>query len=174
MRLQRARGVRERCRLLGRNDEGTLLVLMIFYGFLSLVLVLLVVAATSLYLERKRLFTLADGAALIGAEAFELGDVAVTTDGPRARLQSKEVTAAVRNYLFGAETGIETGVDGAGVNSGADTAAFESLELESAESTDGRSATVRLSSYWRPPVLSLFVPDGIRLDVTAVARSIFS
>jgi len=37
---------------------------------------------------------------------------------------------------------------------------------------DGASATVQLSAYWRPPVVSLLVPKGIRLDVTAVARSV--
>lgn len=161
MKLSLPKIIRQRCHLLRRNEEGTLLVLIIFYGFLSLVLVLLVVAATSLYLERKRLFTLADGAALIGAEAFDLGDVVVTANGPTVQLQSADVAAAVRDYLSSAD-------------SAGNTAAFESLELESASSADGRSATVRLSSYWRPPVLSLLVPEGIRLEVTAVARSIFS
>jgi hypothetical protein len=32
---------------------------------------------------------------------------------------------------------------------------------------------VELSAYWRPPVLSALVPEGIRLDVTAVGRSVF-
>jgi hypothetical protein len=139
-----------------RGDEGSLLPLTIFYGFLSAVLVLLVVAATSLYLERKRLFTLADGAALVGAEAFALDDVSITRGGPRPELRSEDVAAAVRGYLRTA----------AG-------ARFESLRLESAGTADGRSATVELSAYWRPPVLSALVPEGIRLDVTAVGRSVF-
>ena len=46
-------------------DEGSTLPLVIFFGFLGLLVVLLVTAATSLYLEKKRLFTLADGAALV-------------------------------------------------------------------------------------------------------------
>jgi hypothetical protein len=33
---------------------------------------------------------------------------------------------------------------------------------------------VSLSAWWRPPVLSLLVPEGMRIDVTAVARSVFS
>jgi hypothetical protein len=40
-------------------------------------------------------------------------------------------------------------------------------------SVDGRSATVELSARWSPPVVSLLVPDGIRIDVTSTARSIF-
>ncbi|MHB1235234.1 MAG: Tad domain-containing protein, partial [Microbacteriaceae bacterium] len=45
-------------------EEGSTLLLTIFYGCLSLVLILIAIAATSLYLERKRLFTVADSAAL--------------------------------------------------------------------------------------------------------------
>lgn len=134
-----------------------MLPLTIFYGFLSTVLILLVVAATSLYLERKRLFTVADGAALVAAEAFELDDVILTADGPRATLNSEDVAAAAAGYL-------ET----------APTARFESLTLERAETVDGRSATVQLSAYWRPPLLTALIPEGLRIDVTAVARSVFS
>ena len=138
------------------DETGSTLLLTIFYGFLSLVLVLLVVSATSLYLERKRLFTLADGAALAGAEAFELASVTMTPDGPRPVLDSADVTRAVSDYLATAPH------------------AFENLAVQRAETVDGRSATVQLSADWRPPMVSLLVPDGIRIDVTAVARSVFS
>jgi hypothetical protein len=139
-----------------RNEDGSVLPLTIFYGFLSLVLILLVVSASSLYLERKRLFTLADGAALAGAEAFDLSRVTMTPDGPRATLESADVATAARDYLGTAP------VDG-----------FDQLSVERAESPDGKSAVVSLTAYWRPPVLSVLVPDGIRLDVTASARSVF-
>ncbi|CAN5401140.1 hypothetical protein BH10ACT4_BH10ACT4_12660 [soil metagenome] len=139
-----------------RGEEGSLLPLTIFYGFLSLVLILLVVAASSLYLERKRLFTLADGAAVVGAEAFALDDVSVSAGGPRPLLRSEEVRSAVADYLDRVPHD-----------------RFESLRLESANTADGRSATVTLSAYWRPPVVSLLLPEGIRLDVTAVGRSVF-
>ncbi|HEY0261060.1 MAG TPA: pilus assembly protein TadG-related protein [Lacisediminihabitans sp.] len=140
-----------------RDDDGSILPLTIFYGVLSLVLILLVVAASSLYLERKRLFTLADGAALAGAEAFDLADVRPTAAGLRPELTSAEVAETVRGYLTVAPTD-----------------EFESLALDRAETVDGRSATVQLSSYWRPPVLSLLVPHGFRIEVTALARSVFS
>ncbi len=139
-----------------KSDDGSLLPLTIFYGFLSLVLILMIVAATSLYLERKRLFTLADGAALVGAEAFALDDVSVTGGGPRPVLRSDRVWTAVATYLDAVPH-----------------ERFESLRLESAGTTDGRSATVQLSAYWRPPVVSLLLPEGIRLDVSAVGRSVF-
>jgi uncharacterized membrane protein len=141
---------------LRRDEAGSILPLTVFFGFLALVLVLLVVAASSLYLERKRLFTLADGAALVGAEAFDLDDVKQTPAGVRPLLQSTDVAAAVTEYAAGA----------AGSR-------FESLEVLRAESADGRSATVELAAYWRPPMVSLLVPDGVRIEVTAVARSVF-
>ncbi|MBX3098255.1 MAG: hypothetical protein KF761_01625 [Salinibacterium sp.] len=140
-----------------RNDDGSTLPLTIFFGLLSIVLVFLVIAATSLYLERKRLFTLADGAALVGAEAFTLDAVGLTASGYRPTLTSTDVAAAVSGYLASAPT-----------------AKFTDLRLERAVSLDGRSATVELSAYWTPPVLTVFVPDGLRIEVTAVARSVFS
>ena len=139
-----------------RGDDGSILPLTIFYGVLSLLLVLLVVSATSLYLERKRLFTLADGAALVGAEAYDLADIATQGGGRRVDLNSADVASAVDDYIAGYPTG-----------------RFEQLAVERAGSDDGRSATVSLSSYWRPPLVSLLVPSGVRIEVTAVARSVF-
>lgn len=143
-----------------RDDRGSTLPLIIFYGALSLVLVLLVVAATSIYLERKRLFTLADGAALVGAEAYDLDDVLAPDpmgDGrPQLELRDSDVSQAVTDYLEATPTG-----------------QFEGLVVTQADSEDGKSATVGLSAQWRPPVLTLVIPDGLRIEVSAVARSVF-
>jgi uncharacterized membrane protein len=140
-----------------RSEDGSTLLLTIFYAALCLALILLVVAATSLYLERKRLFTLADGASLVGAEAFTLDDVTTTVHGNRPLLTSPEVASAVSAYL-------------------ADNPAdhFTDLHVERAVSVDGRSATVELSCYWAPPVLTLFIPKGFRIQVISIARSVFS
>jgi len=141
----------------GINDEhGSTLPLTVFYGFLNLALILVVVAATSLYLERKRLFTLADGAALVGAESFTLDDVTLGPSGLRPTLQPEDVSAAVSTYL---STIPDHG--------------FDSLAVDRATTDDGSSATVTLSADWRPPVLSALVPDGFRIEVTATARSVF-
>jgi len=140
-----------------RSEDGSTLLLTIFYAALCLALILLVVAATSLYLERKRLFTLADGASLVGAESFTLDDVTHTVRGYRPTLTSTEVASAVSEYL-------------------ADNPAdhFTNLHVERAISVDGRSATVELSCYWAPPVVTLFIPKGFRIQVTSIARSVFS
>jgi hypothetical protein len=140
----------------GGNDSGSTLLLTIFYGFLATVLIFTCVAATSLYLERKRLFTLADGAALAAAEAFDLDDVTAEGEQLRARLESGRVERAAREYLAAA------GQNG-----------FDELTLVSAASVDGRSASVSLRSTWRPPVLALMLPAGVPIEVTAVARSVF-
>ncbi|GGK88797.1 hypothetical protein GCM10007382_05870 [Salinibacterium xinjiangense] len=138
------------------DESGSTLPLIIFFGFLCLVLVLLVVSATSLYLERKRLFTLADGAALVGAEAFTLEAVELTESGMRPRLTDAEVAAAVQSYVESTPA-----------------AGFEALTIERSETVDGRSATVTLSSWWHPPLLSPLVPEGLRIEVTSVGRSVF-
>lgn len=117
---------------------------------LCLALVLVVVSATSLYLERKRLLTLADTAALSAAEAFDL-DAAV--GGPS--LTDEAVASAVGRHL------------------GAAPEDFDGLRVEDARAVDATSATVTLSAVWRPPVVSVFVPEGIRISVTAIGRTVF-
>jgi hypothetical protein len=138
------------------DDSGSILPLICFYGALALLVTLIVASATSLYLERKRLFTLADGAALVGAESFELDAVAMTPDGPRATLTDAGVQDAVGLYLESNPIG-----------------GFEALHLDEATTPDGRSAEVTVSAVWRPPVVTLFVPEGYRIDATAVSRTVF-
>ncbi len=62
---------------------------------------LVVVSATTLYLERKRLFTVADGAALAAAEAWRLDTVRVDGDRLAIELDSGEVRAAAADLSRG-------------------------------------------------------------------------
>ncbi len=141
---------------LGSNEDGSTLLLIIFYGFIALSLVLVALSATSLYLEHKRLLSFADGAALAASEAFSLDGVQVGVAGPRPSLRSGEVSAAVDEYLRLVPHD-----------------SFEGLTATSAASVDGQSATVTLRSWWRPPVLTLVVPNGVPLEVTVVSRAVF-
>ncbi|WP_104084193.1 pilus assembly protein TadG-related protein [Cryobacterium sp. Y11] len=143
-------------RMHAANDDGSTLLLIIFYGFLALSLVLVALSATSLYLDHKRLLSLADGAVLAGSEAFTLDAVQVGVVGPRPLLRSGDVSAAVDEYLALVPH-----------------ASFEDLVVTSAASVDGLSASVTLRSWWRPPVLTLVVPDGVPLEVTVVSRAVF-
>ncbi|RUQ97688.1 pilus assembly protein TadG-related protein [Labedella endophytica] len=139
------------------DDAGSTLVLTIGFAAFALVVTLVVAAATSLYIERKRLLSLADSAALVGAEAFDLEDVRVVEDasGVTVELESASVEAAVIEHVDRVRS-----------------TRFEDLRIEEAASRDGRSAVVSLSSSWKPPVLTLFLPDGLRLDATSSARSV--
>jgi hypothetical protein len=140
-----------------RDEEGSTLPLIAGFGALGLAIVLVAAAASSLYLERKQLFTLADGAALVGAEAFDLADVNLdpATGEPGVLLESADVHRDVVAFLAGNPNG-----------------GFEGLVLEEAATHDGESATVTLSSVWRPPIVTVFFPEGIRIETTATARSI--
>ncbi|MET0853656.1 MAG: pilus assembly protein TadG-related protein [Microterricola sp.] len=146
----------ERLRLARLSGErGSSLVLTIFYGAFALLLILLVVAATSLSLDRKRLFGIADGAALAGAEAFELSAVSTAGEGFAGVLEDGAVQQAVLEHLAVVPRG-----------------SLDELVVESAGTPDGVSAEVTLSAWWRPPMLTMFVPAGIRIEVTATARSV--
>jgi hypothetical protein len=141
-----------------RGDEGSTLPLIAAFGALGLAIVLVAAAASSLYLERKQLFTLADGAALVGAEAFDLADVNLdpVTGEPDVLLDSADVHRDVASFIAGNPNG-----------------GFEGLVLEEASTRDGESATVTLSAVWRPPIVTVFFPEGIRIETTATARAIF-
>jgi uncharacterized membrane protein len=139
-----------------RDEEGSTLPLVAGFGALALALVLVAAAASSLYLERKQLFTLADGAALVGAEAFDLADVTLTDGRPGVQLHPADVHRDVAAFLASTPNG-----------------GFEQLALDEATTRDGESATVSLSAVWRPPLVTVFFPDGLRIQATATARAVF-
>lgn len=138
------------------DEEGSTLPLVAGFGALALALVLVAAAASSLYLERKQLFTLADGAALVGAEAFDLSEVTVTDGRPGVRLEPADVHRDVAAFLASTPNG-----------------GFEQLVLEQATTRDGETATVTLSAIWRPPIVTVFFPEGVRIQATATARAVF-
>ncbi|MFO7691090.1 MAG: pilus assembly protein TadG-related protein [Cryobacterium sp.] len=144
-------------RTAARDEDGSTLILTVFYAFLALSLILVVAATTSLYRERTALFSLADGAALAGAEAFNVDAVAPGAAGAAPVLLSADVAAAVAAYLDRAP------------HSG-----FDGFTMTSAASVDGTTARVTLSSYWTPPVWTELLPRGVRVEVTAEARSVFT
>ncbi|WP_248240250.1 pilus assembly protein TadG-related protein [Microbacterium kunmingense] len=129
------------------DDTGSVLLLTLGYAILALVVVLVCVDATSLYLAQKRVDAAADAAALAGADGFEL----VVDDGePRALLTDDEVAELATSLID------QWGGD---------------LRIVSAGTPDGTSARVRVAGTWRPPVATLFVPDGVALEATATSRT---
>jgi uncharacterized membrane protein len=123
------------------------LLLTLGYAILAIVTALVCVDATSLYLAQKRLDGLADAAALAGADGFTLSVV----DGEaRADLESDAVRAQADALVA------SVGGDAVVVSAG---------------TPDGVSARVIVAGSWRPPVLTLFVPDGVALEATATSRT---
>ncbi|WP_164863559.1 Tad domain-containing protein [Agromyces sp. LHK192] len=138
-----------------REEAGSTLPLVIFLSVLSIVLIFVVVAATSLYLDRKRLFTLADGAALAGSEAWTIETITVVDDGLQFALDDETVRGAAAAYLAAAESGLDD------------------VELVSASSDDGRSASVTLRTTWRVPIANELLPVEVPIEVTSTARTVF-
>ncbi len=129
------------------DDEGSVLLLTIGYVVLALAAVLVCVDATSLYLAQKRLDSLADAAALAGADGFTLevvdGSPLATLHADDVRTQADAVVAAIGGGAV----------------------------LVSADAPDGVSARVTVAGAWHPPVLTLFVPEGVALEATATSRT---
>lgn len=129
------------------DEDGSVLLLTLGYALLAIALILVSVCATDLYIAQKRLDALADAAALAGADGFTVvveGNAVhadLTDDGVRT-----EAEALLRQLPGDAV-------------------------LVSADSPDGSSARVHLSADWYPPLVSLFVPDGVRLDATGTSRT---
>ncbi|MGR2751390.1 pilus assembly protein TadG-related protein [Agromyces arachidis] len=147
--------LRPRLAAAAAEESGSTLVLTIFYGALALALVLVVVSATSLYLDRKRLFTLADGAALAAAESWQLEQVRIDGDRLAIGLDDAEVGAVASAYLADADHSLR------------------GVELVRATSDDGLSATVTVRATWYAPIHTDLTPLTVPIEVTADARSVF-
>lgn len=120
---------------------------------LSLVIIFAIAAATSLLIERQRLFALADSAAIVGAESFEPALISKSARGIDAPLTTARVRHAVGVFL-----------------DRSDLSPLDSVLVESATTPDGRHSQVVLSSLWRPPVVSEFFPASLRITVRARAQ----
>jgi uncharacterized membrane protein len=132
---------------IARDEDGSVLLLTLGYALLAIAVILVCVDATSLYLAQKRLDALADAAALAGADGFTL----VVDDGqPQAELSAEGVSEQAAALI--ADVGGET-------------------RLVAADAPDGLSARVTLATTWRPPIVALFVPDGVALESTATSRT---
>lgn len=136
-----------RLRRAARGEDGSVLPLTLGYAALALIAVLVCVDATSLYLSQKRLDGLADAAALAGADGFNL---ALVGGEPVAELTDDAVRAQA-DALVAAVGG--------------------SAVLVSAATPDGVSSRVTVADEWHPPILTLFVPDGVALESTATSRT---
>lgn len=138
------------------GEDGQVIVLIIGYVLLALLLATVVMAASSVYLEHKRLLSLADGASLAAADSFTLGQLDSSLGTPTAVLDGGRVRSVAVDYLQ--RNGAFTRFSGLAVAPGTG-------------SPDGATAVVALSAAVHPPVVNFLVPDGIRVEASSTARS---
>ncbi|WP_261382417.1 pilus assembly protein TadG-related protein [Arthrobacter sp. UKPF54-2] len=139
-----------------RGEDGQLMVLIIGYVLLALLVTAAVAGASSVYIEHKKLLSLADGASVAAADSFTLGQLEDSTGGPTAVLSAGRVRSAAADYLN------RTGAFGR----------FSGLEVAPATgSPDGSTAVVVLSAAVHPPIVNFLVPDGLRIEAASTARS---
>jgi uncharacterized membrane protein len=140
------------------GEDGQVGVLVIGYLLVSLLVVTVVLAVSSVYIEHKKLLSAADGAALSAADDYSIG-IGGSADGgvtPMPALQDSGVEQSAAGYLA---------ATGAG-------ARFGQLTVDPATGApDGRTARVVLTAVVRPPIISVLVPGGIPIVARADARA---
>lgn len=142
------------------GDDGQVMILALAFGLLAILLVGVVVSATAVHLERKRLLALADLAALEAADATDPARyyAGPPREGAPLTLTPDDVNAAVEAYLAEAPA----------------AARFEDLQVVEATVLDGRTVVVTLRAVASVPLLSAATAawsDGVELVVTARARA---
>ncbi|THJ66295.1 hypothetical protein E8P82_09010 [Arthrobacter echini] len=136
-------------------------VLVIGYLLISLLVVTVVLAVTSVYIDHRKLLSVADGAALAAAD-----DYSIDVGGGSA---AGGGTTAPLPVLEGA--GVERSTAGYLASTGA-AARFDQLSIDPATGApDGRTARVVLSAVVHPPIVNFLVPDGIPILARADARA---
>lgn len=149
-------------RAVAGDDEGQVTLLVLGFVLLAVALITVVVAATGVHLDRKRLLDLSDLASLAAADS-------VTDDGyfthgaaPGARevpLSSEAVRAAVERYVRDHPDRF---------------ARWSQVQVLEAGTADGRTVVVRLGAVSRLALVGpLLAPwsDGVRIEATSTARA---
>lgn len=139
-----------------RDDDGQVMILIIGYVVLSLFVVTVVMAVSAVYIEHKRLLSVADSAAVAAADTFSLGQVETTGSTPVTVLSDGAVQDAVSSYL----------------SRTAASDRFHALTVDPSTGTaDSRTAHVVLNAVVHPPIVNVLVPNGVPITVSSDARS---
>jgi hypothetical protein len=140
------------------HEDGQVGVLIIGYLLISLLVVTVVLAVSSVYIGHKKLLSAADGAALAAADNYsiDVGTGSAAGTAPLPALADSGVEEATAAYLS------TTGA----------AARFEGLAVDPATGApDGRTARVVLTAVVRPPIVNFLVPEGIIVVARADARA---
>lgn len=146
-----------------QRQDGQIMLLSLIYGLVALALVLVVVAVSTVYLERKRLLALADALAVDAADAIDVDAFYTADRGDELDLPLTDdsVRGAVEEYLVAAPAGLTREFDDFAV-------------IDPTGTPDGDVAEVSLFATVRPPLVPwVLTPwsDGIPLRVTSRAHS---
>ncbi|KRE84542.1 hypothetical protein ASG86_07505 [Arthrobacter sp. Soil764] len=132
------------------------MVMILGYIVLALLVATVVIGISAVYLEHKRLLSLADGASLAAADSYTLGEVMSQGGSPSAVLSPARVRNVAADFVARSPA----------------SERFSSLAVTGATGTpDGSTAVVVLTAAVHPPVVNFLVPDGIRIEATSTARS---
>lgn len=132
------------------------MILIIGYVVLSLLVVTVVMAVSAVYIEHKRLLSVADSAAVAAADTFSLGEVQMSGSAPVTVLSDRAVRDAVASHLSRTSASEQ----------------FHNLRVDPSTGTaDSRTARVVLNAVVHPPIVNVLVPDGIPITVSSNARS---
>lgn len=148
----------------GERDRGQIMLLTSAFVAFALLLVTVVVSATQVHLERKRLFELADALALAAAdsmthETFYTGQAHTPEDGAVLTLTDSSIRADVQDYLARNPSAL-TGL--------------HDVVIADASTSDGRTAGVSLVARARPAMISWVTQlwsDGIIVRAESRARA---
>jgi uncharacterized membrane protein len=132
------------------------MVMILGYVALALLVTTVVIGISAVYLEHKRLLSLADGASLAAADSYTLGEVAAQGGSPSAVLNPARVRNVAADFVARSPA----------------SERFDDLAVAGATGTpDGSTAVVVLTAAVHPPVVNFLVPAGIPIEATSTARS---
>lgn len=140
------------------GEEGQTTVLMVGLCAVCLLLATVILAATTVNLEARRLLSVADGATLAAADSFTIAaeEGAAEQGGSPPVLDDATAAQAVAGYLAAA---------------GAHER-FQGLTVQSVTVGDGgRTVDVELTATARPPVVNWIVPEGVTVVATSSSRT---
>ncbi len=137
------------------DESGQVMILVIGYVILTLMVLTVVMAISAVYLEHKKLLSVADSASLAASDNFGVGEVQDGTSGPAPALTNTSVQAATAKYMS------DTGA----------AAQFNNLSISGQTGApEGRTARVVLTAVVHPPIVNYLVPAGIDIVVVSEAR----
>ncbi|HLP23890.1 MAG TPA: pilus assembly protein TadG-related protein [Microbacteriaceae bacterium] len=138
-------------------ERGSTVPLIVCACTFALAVIWVCTAATSLYITRKQLLSVADAAALAAAESFSLADVTLSAPG------TVTLTLNDRDVRLAAERSVS-----------ASPTKLTHLELQSATTPDGVSARVVVAADWAPPLIAAILPAHLSISAESTARTAFS